>query len=293
MNATIDCSVLRPCPLCGSALSALVFETIRRCKKCGLSFVSPLGDYRGEHETAEYFLNDYLPLHESNRENSLAERRAHLAMIRRHFRLPARPRLLDVGCALGFMLHEAQAAGWDAAGVETSDFAARYARESTGCPVYTGTLQQAALEDESFDVVTLMDVIEHVAEPRYLMDEIYRVLRPEGVLFIVTPNFASLFVRLYGSEAYGIGPEEHVVYFRPGTLERLLQETGFRRIVTQSRDLYAENLRRLLGRKESDAQAKIKTAFGKQTWLGAIRRSMNCLFMYVPLGDKLIALAQK
>src|SRR6476646_6209945 len=118
MNATIDCSALRPCPLCGSALSALVFETIRRCKKCGLSFVSPLGDYRGEHETAEYFLNDYLPLHESNRENSLAERRAHLAMIRRHFRLPARPRLLDVGCALGFMLHEAQAAGWDAAGVD-------------------------------------------------------------------------------------------------------------------------------------------------------------------------------
>lgn len=291
MNETF-CS-LRPCPLCGSDASEPVFETIRKCEVCELNFVNPLGHYRGENETVEYFLNDYLPLHESNRENSLAERRAHLAMIRRRYSLPARPRLLDVGCALGFMLQEAKSAGWDAVGVETSDFAAQYARERTGCPVYTGTLQEARLESESFDVITLMDVIEHVAEPRPLIDEIHRVLRPKGVIFLVTPNFDSLFVRIYGSKAYGIGPEEHVVYFQPGTIERLLQRSGFRRIVTLTRDLYAENLRRLLGRGESNAQANIKTAFGEHTVLGAVRRLVNRLFMHVQLGDKLIALAQK
>jgi SAM-dependent methyltransferase len=288
-----DTSVLRPCPLCGSGVSALVFETIRKCNDCGLKFVNPLGSYRGENETVEYFLNEYLPLHQSNRENSLAERRAHLAMIQRYFRLPSRPRLLDVGCALGFMLQEAKHAGWDAAGVETSDFAARYAAEQTGCPVYTGTLQQAELKSESFDVVTLMDVIEHVAKPRELMDEVYRVLRPKGVIFLVTPNFGSLFVRLYGPKAYGIGPEEHIVYFQPRTIGRLLQKAGFSRIATQSRDLYAENLRRLLGHNGSGAQAEIKTAFRAHTFLGSVRRFINRVFMYVQVGDKLIALAQK
>jgi SAM-dependent methyltransferase len=191
------------------------------------------------------------------------------------------------------MLQEAKTAGWDAVGVETSDFAAQYARERTGCPVHTGTLQEARLESESFDVITLMDVIEHVAEPSPLIDEIYRVLRPGGVIFLVTPNFGSLFVRIYGSKAYGIGPEEHVVYFQPGTIERLLQKSGFRRIITLTRDLYAENLRRLLHRSKSDAHTQIKTAFGEHTVLGTLRRSVNRVFMHVQLGDKLIALAQK
>jgi 2-polyprenyl-3-methyl-5-hydroxy-6-metoxy-1,4-benzoquinol methylase len=194
-------SSLRPCPLCGSQLFRQVFEPIKKCRGCGLCLVNPLGEFRGENETEEYFLNDYLPLQLTNRENSLAERRAHIAAINRYFRLPGHPRHLDVGCALGSMLQEAKAAGWDPMGIETSEFAAKYAAEHTGCPVYAGTLQKAAFPSGSFDVVTLMDVIEHVPEPFELIGEIYRVLRPGGVVFIVTPNFASFFVWLYGPKS--------------------------------------------------------------------------------------------
>jgi len=255
--------------------------------------VNPLGEFRGENETEEYFLNDYLPLYLANRENSLAERRAHINVISRYFRLPPHPQHLDVGCAMGSMLEEAKAAGWDPAGVETSEFAARYAAEHTGCPVYAGTLQKAAFPSESFDVVTLMDVIEHVPYPVDLMGEIYRVLRPGGVVFIVTPNFASLFVRLYGRTAYGVWPEHHVVYFQPSTMERLLRDVGFARIITGSKDFYGHNLRRLLRRRGANADVGVRAAFGAGTWLGQVRQIANKVFMRVPVGDKLIAFAQK
>jgi 2-polyprenyl-3-methyl-5-hydroxy-6-metoxy-1,4-benzoquinol methylase len=292
-TSAFDIAKLRPCPLCESYSSAPVFQTICRCKHCGFHFVSPLGNYRGENETEEYFLNEYLPLHESNRENSLAERRAHLSMIQGYSPLPDCPRILDVGCALGFMLQEATAAGWDAVGVETSAFAAGYALEHTGCPVYAGPLQQANFDTDSFDVVTLMDVIEHVPDPRSLIREAYRVLRPGGVIFLITPNFGSLFVRLFRENAYGIGPEEHVSYFQPRTMKSLLATCGFRNVVTGTKDFYAANIARLMGKSHEQTQPEIKSAFRPASSLGKLRRVANKIFMHVHIGDKLIALAQK
>jgi 2-polyprenyl-3-methyl-5-hydroxy-6-metoxy-1,4-benzoquinol methylase len=286
-------STLRPCPLCGSRLFRPVFEPIKKCRACGMCLVNPLGDFMGENETQEYFINEYLPLYLTHRENSLAERRAHISAIRRYARLSDHPLHLDVGCATGSMLQEAKGAGWHSTGVETSEFAADYAAQHSGCPVYAGTLEKAAFRSESFDVVTLMDVIEHVPNPSALMEEIFRVLRPGGVLFVVTPNFASFFVWLYGPKAYGVWPEHHVVYFQPATMRKLLRKSGFTRIAVGSKDFYGDNLRRLLGRKGSQAQAEIKAAFGGHTFLSKIRQCANRIFTYVPVGDKLIALAQK
>lgn len=286
-------TALRPCPLCNSRSSIPVFLSIRKCRDCGLRYVNPLGAYRGENETQEYFLNEYLPLHRNNWQNSVAERRAHLAMIGRFTSLPSHPRLLDVGCALGLMLREAKSAGWEATGVETSQFAADYAAEQTGCPVYCGTLQQAHFDADSFDVITLMDVIEHVPEPCELINEAYRVLCPGGVIFLVTPNFGSLFVRLLGARAYGIGPDEHVTCLQPSTMTRLLQKCGFTRTVTTTKDFYADNIRQLLGRSDKRTPADLKAAFGNSASLGALRKAANRILKHVPLGDKLIAMGVK
>jgi 2-polyprenyl-3-methyl-5-hydroxy-6-metoxy-1,4-benzoquinol methylase len=243
--------------------------------------VNPLGEFRGENETEEYFLNEYLPLHLANRENSLAERRTHISAIKRCFRLPDRPRHLDVGCALGSMLQESKMAGWDPIGVETSEFAAKYAAEHTRCPVYAGTLQKAAFSCESFDVVTLMDVIEHVPEPSELMNEIYRVLRPGGVVFIVTPNFASFFVWLYGPKAYAIWPDQHVIYFQPSTMTKFLRRVGFARTITGSKDFYGENLRRLLRAMERRQMWKSKPRLARKLhWENCGGSPIECSCMF-------------
>jgi 2-polyprenyl-3-methyl-5-hydroxy-6-metoxy-1,4-benzoquinol methylase len=291
-NDTFAETGLAPCPACGSRLFRKKYGPIKQCSDCGLGVVNPRGEFPGENETEEYFLHDYLPLHLASREASMAERRSHIATILHYFELPAAPRILDVGCALGFMLEEAKAAGWNPVGVETSEFAARYAAQHTGCPVHAGTLQKAALPSESFDVVTLMDVVEHVPEPFALLSEIYRILRQGGVLFILTPNFGSAFVRLFGLNAYGVWPDQHVVYFQFSSMTRLLRRVGFRRVAVGTKDFYADNLRRLLRRNRVQS-AEIKNAFAKRAALDKVRHSVNRILMHVHLGDKLIAIAQK
>jgi SAM-dependent methyltransferase len=191
------------------------------------------------------------------------------------------------------MLQEADRGGWEAVGVETSDFAARYAEEMTGCKVHRGTLLDANFESGSFDVITLMDVIEHVPEPCALLDEVYRVLRPGGVTFLVTPNFGSFFVWLYGRYAYGIGPQEHVTYFRPSTMRTALRATGFRDITVGTKDFYADNRKRLLHGDSGDIPAAIKQSFGDRFSLRFLRRLGNRALMRVPIGDKLVGLAKK
>lgn len=285
--------VVRACPSCGAHAYKTVFDSIRRCTDCGLCFVTPLSPPDEPRESEEYFLNEYLPLHQSNLEASCAERRAHLEMIRHFAKLPERPRLLDVGCALGLMLEVATAQGWEAAGVEPSDFAARYAAERSGCTVYPGMLQEAGFASQSFDVVTLMDVIEHVVRPRELLIEIHRVLRPGGVLFSVTPNFGSFFVHLYGREAYGVGPSEHINCFEASTLRKLILNAGFSRMKTVTKDFYADNLNRLLRRKKAGATSDLKGAFASGSSLRMFRAAVNKFLQHVPMGDKLIALAQR
>lgn len=285
-------ATLAPCPVCGSRSFREKFGPIKQCRGCGLGMVNPLGDFPGENETEDYFVREYLPLLLVSREASRAERRSHIAAVSRRFALPAAPRHLDIGCALGFMLEESRRAGWNPVGVETSAFAARYAAEHTGCPVHAGTLEQAALPAASFDVVTLTDVIEHVPQPSGLLAEIYRVLRPGGVLLIVTPNFGSLFVRLYGLKAYGMWPDQHVIYFSRSSMTRLLRDSGFRRVLAGSKDFYAENLRRLWPGKPAPSE-KIKQAFGKQAGFARARDFVNGILLRVPIGDKLLALAQK
>jgi 2-polyprenyl-3-methyl-5-hydroxy-6-metoxy-1,4-benzoquinol methylase len=81
--------------------------------------------------------------------------------------LPAMPgRLLDVGAATGFFVEQAREVGWDAVGVEPSEWAAAYARNELGVEVRTGTLEAMRFPDGTFDVVTLWEVIEHLPDPR-------------------------------------------------------------------------------------------------------------------------------
>jgi SAM-dependent methyltransferase len=283
--------VLRPCPVCGGEDFIEKYGPVKQCARCGLGMVNPLMGFRGENETKDYFLNEYLPVMLAGREGSMCERAWHLRQISRLFSIADSSRLLDVGCALGFMLEAAQACGWHAQGVETSAFAARYAEKNTGCEVYPGTLEQANFPAESFDAVTLMDVIEHVPHPERLLKEIYRTLRPGGVVYIVTPNFGSLFVHLYGLRAYAIWPDQHVVYFNPHSMKTLLSGAGFRQLRIITKDIYGPNLQRLM--RKSSAKNEIKAAFVERRGLRILRDAANRFFAYVPLGDKLIACAQK
>lgn len=255
--------------------------------------VNPPRDFPGENETEDYFLNDYLPLQLANERAAVQEREAHIRTMLQRFPLRPGANHLDVGCALGSMLEVSKSHGWLSVGVETSQFAARYAAERTGCQVHAGVLRSAGFAPHTFDVVTLMDVIEHVPHPSELMVEIFRLLRPNGIVYIVTPNASSLCVRLLRSRAYGIWPEHHVIYFNPASMKFLLRAAGFREIVIGTKDVYPENLRVLMGATAPKNGSSLKGAFSERAILRKLRAMTNRILFNVLLGDKLIAMARK
>jgi len=146
-------------------------------------------------------------------------------------------RLLDVGSSRGIFLDIARKSGWDVMGIEPSASEARYATENFDLLTYIGTLEEASLPGNDFDVVTLWDVIEHLKDPSATMAEVFRVLRPGGMTFVLTPNHDSLITLLlriaYRLTAHRLPlerllyPPVHLYYFTPRTLSDLLRRAGF------------------------------------------------------------------
>lgn len=136
-------------------------------------------------------------------------------------------RLLDVGTASGFLLEVARARGFDPYGIELSRYAGALAAAKFGADrIHIGTLETAPFEPGSFDAVTLCDFLEHVVDPVATLARIAELLRPGGILLIMTPDTGSLSRRLMGRRwtHYKV---EHLSYFDRRSIAAAGARTGF------------------------------------------------------------------
>ena len=193
-----------------------------RCSGCGLVFLHPLPGratlmeiYSGADERTVDPTSD-----PTGEEGLFLERfRGELDRIEK---LAPRGRILDIGSAWGFFLHVCRQRGWDAWGVDPARVESEYARRRFGLPVVTGALADARFPSDSFDVVTLWHVLEHLPDPVIELNEIRRVLKPGGLLVISVPTTRSL-------KDFDYGPVPlHSWYFERTTLSALVEKTGFR-----------------------------------------------------------------
>jgi SAM-dependent methyltransferase len=145
----------------------------------------------------------------------------------RHLHKPeGNARLLDVGCGEGEFLAGMQALGWSVDGIEPSGEAVSIARKRN-LPVVHGALADVDLADRSFDAITFRLVFEHLREPRVALEACRRALKPEGVLWIATPNLASEGHRLFGEHWIHVEPPRHPVVHTPDSAMHLLARSGF------------------------------------------------------------------
>ncbi len=231
---------LTACPICGGARLFYQFsvETFRivRCHDCGLMGTNPQPD---DAELTRLHGTEALTIERSDvgqehlSELHQATADGFLDLIAKYGVRPG-ARLLEVGCERGDFLRRAAARGYAVTGVEFSETACDTARKCVGD---AAVILQADANDLStvsarYDLCVLSDVIEHVRDPRALLAQAHRLLKPGGVLLVAAPSLDSLPARLLRNRWAQFRPE-HLWYFKTATLETLLCQAGFGGIIQQ------------------------------------------------------------
>jgi len=139
-----------------------------------------------------------------------------------------RGRLLDVGCGAGELLAAWSVQQESCVGVEPNRKVALAARERTGLDIRPGTLADHPFPPESFDVVTISHVLEHVPDPGALLSRAAELLRPGGELLVWVPNFESLLRPWMGAGWFPYEIPRHRWHFRPGEVAALARTSGLR-----------------------------------------------------------------
>ena len=218
------------CIACGSkdthALGVKNELELLRCRRCATLY-TPYSPWY----SSEFFYEAYYP------EQSLAPPafvQTRLEEITAGFDKYRREnRLLDIGCGAGGLLLAAQKNGWNAQGLDVAEQATEHVRR-LGFEVFHGELQQAQFPAQHFDVITAAEILEHLTEPRLLVQEVARILRPGGLFWTTTPHARGLSARVLGLKWRCIWPPEHLQLFSVAGMKALLRDVGFSQIRFQT-----------------------------------------------------------
>lgn len=222
-----------PCYLCGADQEQELFrkQGLRfvRCTRCGLAYMNPRPNrqalerlYAYESQANDAWVDVLLSDAEEEFQNrDFGELLDAVAQHR-----TGGGRLLDIGCSIGRLLNVARDRGYDVLGLELGERAAEIARQRYQLEVHSTTLEEAALAPESFAVVTLIETLEHLPEPRDMVREIHRLLEPGGIFLVGVPNGNSLGVMVLRQQARTFN-RNHLIFFDEDTLSHFLQEEGF------------------------------------------------------------------
>lgn len=199
---------------------------LRRCRACGAirfgTVAAPETVYRDGYHSGEVpFGWDWTSAQACRYEEAIAH--ARLAWIERY--CAVRGRLADVGGGVGHLTAAARRRGWDAILIEPVPAAVRHATEVLGVPARCGGIGD--LDHERFDLVVLSHVLEHLPDPSGALEGVAEVLGPDGHLYVEVPNVASVARHLLGASWSGWQPGQHIWFFSPRSLRRLLGRTGY------------------------------------------------------------------
>jgi len=226
-----------PCPLCGSSDSSVLhsFEPYKvvSCKDCDLIYLNPRikeSEIVKIYQNNEYYSDSgssgYGNYNYFIQENTLRMTfRRFINEIKKHGIVSER--VLEVGCGYGYFLDEAKHFFSYLAGTEFSEEAGRYARNISGADIHIGDIYSLPDHYNNFDLIVMINVIEHVYHPIELLNFLKKRITRGGRIIIATPDIGSIWYRLMGKRWPSFKIPEHVVFYTARSLTDLLKDTGF------------------------------------------------------------------
>jgi SAM-dependent methyltransferase len=235
---------LETCPLCGQRNFRAVFLATDRhygnhgqfpiveCRNCGLNFLnpSPTMTYLSQAYPTDYYA--YQPLGPSKSLWRLRLKKSLRRILFYNSHRTGEPKfkkpgtMLDIGCGSGTFLAEMCGQGWKVHGVELDSHAAQTG-QLAGIDIFGGTIDAARYPSATFDYIRSNHSFEHLHNPREVLREIRRILKPSGRLLIGVPNVSGGMAQIWGTYWWYLGAPVHPFGYNPDTLSRLLREEGF------------------------------------------------------------------
>jgi 2-polyprenyl-3-methyl-5-hydroxy-6-metoxy-1,4-benzoquinol methylase len=229
-----------PCPLCGSnEFNFLCKERghigVVKCKSCDLIYANPrvIGSELNYHGDANLYYNEARLIFKGTRKHHRdANYEFELKEIKKH---KSHGKFLDIGTNMGFFLRKARRFGFDVSGVEPSPSLSKIATEQFFLKIHTSFFENIDFAPKSQDVITMIDVFEHVNNPKELLIKANKVLKDDGIICVKVPNgnynwlkykLAKLTGKNFNYDIFNA--YEHVAHYTPETMAKMLNEGGFR-----------------------------------------------------------------
>lgn len=227
------------CPWCGSNKAQInlwlkdEFLTkkdfhICECLNCGLLYTMPRPS---KEKIGAYYKSDEYYSHQENKKGFVPRLYEAIKKInlKHKFHLASRDlpvgKLLDIGCGVGDFLHVAENKGWQCTGVEPSEEAREIARQRIkGDLLYSEDLNH--LPDQSFDLITMWHVLEHVDDLKWQVAQLQRLIKPNGRIVIAVPNYRSYDGRFYNAYWAAYDVPRHLNHFNKTVITKIFKTSG-------------------------------------------------------------------
>lgn len=222
------------CPSCGISnhkrIGSKNYFHLYKCTNCNMFRINPLPKDNTEIYDNDYFFgankgfgySDY----DSNKQAMYNTFNKYIDIIKgKIVNKKENIKLLDIGSATGYFLNIANKKGFDVQGIEISSSASEIAN-SRGIKTFNGVLKNFKTKDK-FDVITMLDVIEHINQPYDDIKIANTLLNKNGLLIINTPDSGSLLAKTLQHNWHLVVPPEHIFYFNKKSIAKLLNDNNF------------------------------------------------------------------
>lgn len=224
-----------PCLLCQSLQYSIIhtFQHLHAviCRKCGLVYLNPR--LKESAMTSVYQSKDYFSQRKDVGYEDYFSQEESLRITFRRFleelkkRKMTSGRILEVGCGYGYFLDEAKSFFSQRTGVDLSRDAGSHAERLSGARIHIGDVNSLPSELNGYDVIVLINVIEHIYSPIEFLFSIKQRLKDGGKIVIATPDIGSFWYKIMKRRWPSFKVPEHVAFYSGKTLKLLLQKTGF------------------------------------------------------------------
>lgn len=279
------------CFVCGSKSNFFCSKNnfnIYKCKNCRLIFVWPTPSVEEDMiYDSNYFSGAVLGFGYVDYDKDKISQKGFLIKLLSKIvsSLPERGNLLDVGAATGYFVELASKFGFNSEGIDISSHSVSVGKKK-GLNLSVGTIEKMNYREGHFDIITMLDVLEHLKNPKLSLNKACFFLRKDGLFVINTPDGSSFWARIFGSKWHSLVPPEHLFIFNKKSLKIILEELGFKIIYVRHPV------------KTFSVPYIVNTFFRwvgiKPNWLS---KHLTTLFKSVsiplPIGDNILILAKK